>query len=230
MDGKSMGFLQKEAGKAVADCFATGLSPENLLNCSIVQLQFYEAMQKSLLGALPPEQPFKCGAGCSACCHRKVACTIPEAIGIAAWLSEREEAEKLRIRESARRLHDETAALDDEKRIAGGLPCALLADGVCSVYEARPLTCRAMYSYDRAACERFYFDHDFATAIPHYDLMLDAHAQMLLGYGRALEKLGLDGRLVELSSALLLLLDEPDAVTRYLAGEQLFEPARYGRR
>ncbi len=30
--------------------------------------------------------------------------------------------------------------------------------------------------------------------------MLDAHAQMLLGYGRALEKLGLDGRLVELSS------------------------------
>ncbi|MEI9986538.1 MAG: hypothetical protein WDN69_27225 [Aliidongia sp.] len=80
----------------------------------------------------------------------------PKRSAIAAWLSEREEAEKQRIRDSARRLHDETAALGDEMRIAGGLPCALLADGVCSVYEARPLTCRAIYSYDRAACERFF--------------------------------------------------------------------------
>jgi|SRR5579859_7395374 len=226
MDGRAMGFLQKEAGKAVTDCFATGLTPENLLNCAIVQLQFYEAMQKSVFGVAPPEQPFPCGVGCTACCRRKIACTIPEAIGLAAWLSERDEEEKRRVQAAARQLHDKTASLDAQERIRTGLSCALLADGACSLHEARPLACRATYSYDRAACERFYFRPDFETRIPQYDLMLDAHDQMLLGYGRALDRLGLDGGLVELSSALLIILDEPDAIDRYLAGERVFEPAR----
>ena len=54
MDGKSMAFLQKEAGKALADCFASGLSLDNLLNCAVIQIQFYEAMQKGLVETLPP--------------------------------------------------------------------------------------------------------------------------------------------------------------------------------
>jgi hypothetical protein len=45
----------------------------------------------------------------------------------------------------------------------------------------------------------------------------------------ALDKLGLDGGLVELSSALLIILAEPDAISRYLAGEHPFEAAKLGR-
>jgi len=229
MDGKAMGFLQKEAGKAVTDCFATGLTPENLINCAVVQIQFYQAMQDSLMAAQPPAEPLACVVGCDACCHRKVACSIPEAIGIAAWLSEKPDSEQQRVRAASRALHDATAGLDDVARIRSGQPCPLLVEGNCSVYEIRPLSCRALYSYSRPACEAVYREHRFDGTIPHYDLMLEAHGQMLLGYGRALEKLGLDGGLVELASALAIILDEPDSVTRYLAGERPFEAAKLGR-
>jgi Fe-S-cluster containining protein len=168
MDGKSMAFLQKEAGKAISDCFASGLTLDNLLNCAVIQIQFYEAMQKSLAEALPPAEPFQCSAGCTACCYQKVACTIPEAIGIAAWLSGRDEVEKQRIRAASRRLHDESAELDDFGRVRTGLPCPLLLDEQCSIYEARPLSCRATYSFDRSACEKLYFGFEFDTKIPHW--------------------------------------------------------------
>jgi Fe-S-cluster containining protein len=229
MDGKSMAFLQKEAGKAVADCFESGLSLDNLLYCATIQIQFYEAMQKSLLEAMPPAERFDCAMGCTACCHRKIVCTIPEAIGIAALLSERGAGEQTRIADAARRLDDETTRLDDAGRIRSGLPCPLLEDGTCSVYETRPLACRALYSFDRAACEALYLGFAFDTAVPRYDLMIEAQGQMLLGYGRALDKLGLDGGMVELGAALRILLDQPDAVTRYLAGERVFEAAKLGR-
>src|SRR5271170_4128899 len=147
MDGKAMGFLQKEAGKAVTDCFETGLNSDNLINCAIVQIQFYQAMQSSLFEAQPPAGPLACAAGCDACCHRKVACTIPEAFGIAAWLSEKPEAEQQRVRNACRELHEETAALDDLARIRTGRPCPLLVEGECSIYEIRPISCRAHYSY-----------------------------------------------------------------------------------
>jgi Fe-S-cluster containining protein len=229
MDGKSMAFLQKEAAKAIAECFESGLNLDNLLQCAVIQVQFYEAMQQSLVEALPPAQPWACESGCAACCRRKVACTIPEVISIAAWLSECSEEEKQRIRADAQHLHDSTAELDDLGRVRAALPCPLLVEQRCSVYEVRPIACRAVYSFDRKACESFFLGHDFATRIPLYDLMAEAHGQMLLGYSRALDKLGLDGGLVELASALLILLNEPDAIDRYLAGEHVFEPAKLGR-
>jgi Fe-S-cluster containining protein len=226
MDGKSMAFLQKQAGQAVTDCFASGRALDNLLHCATVQIQFYDAMQRSLLDAVPATEPFSCAAGCAACCHRQIVCTIPEAIGIAAWLGD---GEKTRVQAAARQLHDETARMDESQRIRTGLPCPLLVDGQCSVYETRPLACRALYSFDRQACDRLYRDFAFETKVPRYDLMIEAHGQMLLGYGRALDRLGLDGSLVELSQALRIILDAPDAITRYLAGEKPFEAAKLGR-
>ena len=229
MDGKAMGFLQKEAGNAVTDCFASGLTADNLISCAVTQLQFYQAMQQSLFEAQPPSGALACAAGCDACCHRKVACTIPEAFGIAAWLSEKPEAEQQRVRAACRSLHEETGGLDDLARIRTGRACPMLVEGDCSAYEIRPISCRALYSYSRPACEAVYRELRFDGTIPHYDLMLDAQGQMLLGYGRALEKLGLDGGLVELASALTIIFDEPDVAARYLAGERPFEAAKLGR-
>ncbi|MGB8841109.1 MAG: YkgJ family cysteine cluster protein [Aliidongia sp.] len=221
-----MAFLQKEAGKAVTDCFESGLTLDNLLNCAVVQIQFYEAMQASLFEALPPTAPLQCESGCTACCHRKVACTITEAIGIAAGLDDREDDDRGRIQAAARLLHERTARLDEAGRIRSGLPCALLANGKCDIYGARPISCRATYSSDRAACEKLYFRFGFDTHIPHYELMTDAHGQILLGYGRALDRLGLDGGIVELNSTLAVIADDPGAIARYLAGEHPFEAAK----
>jgi len=73
-------------------------------------------------------------AGCTACCHRKVGCTIPEAIGIAAGLDDCEDDEKQRILAAARLLHERTATLDDAGRTRSGLPCAFLRTENGGVY------------------------------------------------------------------------------------------------
>jgi hypothetical protein len=229
MDGKTLAFLQRESAKAVTECFASGLTPDNLINCAVVQIQFFEAMQKSLFEAEPPAATPHCVETCTACCYQKVACTIPEAFGIAAFIGERGPEALDRAAAAAQLLHDQSASLDDFGRVKTRLPCPLLVDQRCSVFELRPIACRAEYSFDRGTCENFYFNFVFDEAIPHYDLMIEAHGQMLLGYGRALERLGLDGGIVELGSALAIILRQTDTLDRYLAGERVFEAAKLGR-
>ena len=81
----------------------------------------------------PGRATWDCAAGCSFCCHLPVMATPSEAAAIgpqvsgAAW-------ERVVSFESGR--------------------CALLADdGTCSVYDVRPLKCRAHTSTSRDACE-----------------------------------------------------------------------------
>lgn len=53
------------------------------------------------------------------------------------------------------RLDQRGTPRDDEEAatLAWGLPCPLLAEGVCTVYELRPIACRACHSYsDPALC------------------------------------------------------------------------------
>jgi Fe-S-cluster containining protein len=229
MDGRSMAFLQKKAREVIQACFATGPTRENLVSCAETQFRFYEAMEASLSEAAPAAAPIACTSGCAACCYQKVACTIPEAISVALELSKHGETEIQAIGAAARRLHDETSQLDDLGRVRSTLPCPLIQDKACAVYDARPLACRSTYSFDRRACERFYFNFAFDVALPHYDVMNEAAGQMILGFSGGLDAAGLDGGLVELSSALAIILEDPQIIDRYLAGEHVFEPAKLGR-
>jgi Fe-S-cluster containining protein len=226
MDGRSMAFLQKQAHKAVTDCFASGITRDNLLQAAAIELEFHGAIDASLREASPPERVIACAKGCAACCHQRVLCSIPQAISIALDLQMRGADEVATIARDARTLHDKTLALDAYGRLRSGLPCPLLRDDACSIYETRPPACRSLYSFDRAACERYYRAFAFDKPPPNYPIMLDALGQMLLGFGRALDALGLDGGLVELGSALAMILEDPGVIDRYLAGERLFAAAR----
>ncbi len=226
MDERSLAFVQQKAQEAVAGCFASGLSRENLLRSAVTELQFYDAIESSLKEAEPPARAIACTEGCSACCHQRVACTIPQAIAIALALTTRSDAEIIEVARAARAQHDATTALTDLDRVRTGLPCLFLRNHACAIYEVRPVACRSLYSFDRAACERFYFGFEFDHQPPIYATMIVATTQMLQGFQQALEALGLDGGLVELSSALALILDDPSAIDRYLAGERVFDAAR----
>jgi Fe-S-cluster containining protein len=226
MDGRSMAFVQKSARQAVADCFATGLTRDNLVRCALTELQFHEAIETSLRDAAPPERAIACTEGCSACCYQRVGCTIPEAVAIALGLTARSDDEIAAVARATRFLHDATTALDDVGRVRSGLPCAFLRDNACSIYEIRPVACRSVFSFDRAACEHFYLEFGFDQPPPHYRILLDAANQMVLGFSGALAALGLDGDLVELSSAVMLILEDPGVIDRYLAGERVFDAAR----
>lgn len=102
-----------------------------------------------------------CQKGCSVCCTRNVTLTSLEAYYLMSHLGPagREEALERIRRDSHRRRLIPTATLnhmadicmnggeppEDESDPSWG-PCPLLQDGLCTVYEVRPLACRVMGS------------------------------------------------------------------------------------
>ncbi|HTN75088.1 MAG TPA: YkgJ family cysteine cluster protein [Pirellulaceae bacterium] len=170
----------------------------------------------------------QCGAGCSACCHTVSADITPlEAIVVAEQLLRSATAETLaRVRA---RLHLNTvlrANMTAEERSRTRLPCGLLGDdGLCSVYESRPLVCAGVFSLSRPACEQATLPTDLTVLTVPLDRPAKAWTMGVSGgLQRALVEAGLDGNLYELNSIVLYALDIPDVAARWLRGDDVFAP------
>jgi hypothetical protein len=98
--------------------------------------------------------PLACSPGCDFCCHLRVSVFEHEAVGLLHHLRARLSATdaaavEARIAENAARIDGMTVA----EHYAARMPCALLVDGRCCAYEARPSACAAHHSLSRARCE-----------------------------------------------------------------------------
>ncbi len=118
------------------------------------------------------EHKIACGAGCNACCNNFVRCSLPEALLVADWLKQPENAvvlERFRNKMPAwRERAGETAHILEEilERSGGTQPegaewerfkeigteyalrgnlCPFNEDGRCEVYPVRPTICRAVH-------------------------------------------------------------------------------------
>ena len=101
-------------------------------------------------------------AGCSTCCTLAVNCTLPEAMVVAAALTdsqvERLAAHVARLPAVAASSSDLKEYLRRQRQELGACPF-LEDDGRCGVYPARPLSCRALLS----TREPHWCGIDFAT-------------------------------------------------------------------
>ena len=97
--------------------------------------------------AASPERPRDCGSGCAHCCHFPVGVTFGEALLLHEALVQRGADQHQRVLAAARALGE---ALPWAALV--GHACPLLELGRCSVYQARPLPCRALASRAAAAC------------------------------------------------------------------------------
>jgi Fe-S-cluster containining protein len=167
-----------------------------------------------------------CRSGCFYCCHvPRVLVTVPELAAIADALRERPAAD---IEALVQRI-EKYVALHVEPDTADTfvpgtlLPCPLLVDARCLVYDARPLVCRTEHSYDATACEA-----QFRTGAGHTlqcALVLDTTDGTLRGVVDAFRAVGLRGELMDLSRALRVVLDNPKAIEQWLAGGSSLMPA-----
>lgn len=93
-----------------------------------------------------------CKAGCSWCCNLRVTVTPPEVLTITSYLqyalSEQEyQIFKNRVEAAANKVYELTA----DERFFARIPCPLLVDDLCSVYEFRPVR---MYRRERCSKKR----------------------------------------------------------------------------
>jgi hypothetical protein len=136
-----------------------------------------------------------------------------------------------------RAVDDRTRGMTSADRVSPELPCPFLAQERCSIYEARPLACRGANSLDAAACERTLRDPDTRAqflagtfSVPCYLEPIRAFHAVTAGLQLAVHELhGLRMLPLELTAAMRILVDDPDAVPReWLAGADPFAAARGG--
>lgn len=163
-----------------------------------------------------------CSAGCSACCHQMVLCSPFEVILIAKMLLDTwptSKLDKLDVRFGAL----SELQVDAETRYGIHAPCPLLDGKNCSVYEQRPIVCRALYSNSRKRCES-------SLQTGGGDVSFLADPQMMssaltAGINAALkQKMNLNIELVEFSGALYqALLDFDSVAMNWLSGGNPFQ-------
>jgi len=183
-----------------------------------------DALRRAMTIQRPPT--LACQEGCDWCCSLDVGTTVPEVIRIAGHLRQHfseEELVGLQARLAKREAH--WRERQSTRRGEPAQPCALLVNHRCSVYPVRPLTCRGSNSTNPKKCEQFLTQPK--TAIPIYAPQHRLSAFVLDGMRAGMGEAGLKGDLLELTTALRIALELPDAAERWLAGEPVFAPARF---
>jgi hypothetical protein len=188
--------------------------------------------------AQSPDRPPACRAGCAHCCYQTVGVTPPEVFAIADHLQRTRRAAALESTvERIRAADDRTRGMAAADRLSADFPCPFLEEARCTIYEARPLSCRGANSLDDAACERPLRDPEARAAfiagtlaVPCYLEPIRAFHAVTAGMQLAVHELhGLAMLPLELTAAMRIALDDPEAVSRsWLAGEDPFEAARGG--
>ena len=183
-----------------------------------------EALRKAASAQPPPA--LACKEGCDWCCYFQVGANVAEVVRIAVYLRQTLPPDELRAaRERVARLDDRKRPLPPAERRRLREPCPLLAGRRCLAYPVRPLTCRGFNSADAGACERS-VKGGGRIDVPAYEPQMRLTAFVLDGARAGLAEAGLKSERVELTAALRIVLENPDAVDRWLAGEPVFAAAR----
>ena len=162
--------------------------------------------------------PVECAAGCHFCCHQNIMVSAPEAVAIAHFIG----TQSLDVPDFAAHAAA-IAGLDAPARYAAALPCPLLKDQRCGIYDERPEPCRSYLSLSRARCERYMT----VTKDDGLVILRDPHTLnpfLIAGADWALVQAGFQMVWMELSQ-LLAQATRPGVCDRWMAQETVFTAA-----
>jgi uncharacterized protein len=143
-----------------------------------------------------------CAAGCGTCCHEQVGVQAHEVFIAVEYVQARFSPEALAA-VIARAAEHRAAFVARGHRTAGAAPrpCVLLREGSCSIYEARPESCRAHHSRSLAGCQK-----NLAAGSPVVDVHIHGLRgrmfAVMLGIDYATVEAGFDGHAYDFGSAL----------------------------
>jgi Fe-S-cluster containining protein len=158
-----------------------------------------------------------CRQGCAHCCTQSVLVYAPEAFAIAAQVRERPEIAAA-MHGAAEKLGAAASGPDTVRRIS----CPLLLNNSCSMYDIRPLNCRAFVAMDVRECiSTFVMMGKFAVRMPTPITNMRTFWHMLMM--ATLRLAGKNVAVYEMNAAVSRALETPDAEARWLAGDDIFD-------
>lgn len=163
-----------------------------------------------------------CRAGCGTCCHVPVGAQAHEVLLAAEFIQSRfspADLDGLLGRLAAHRAA--FAGRSMRERAALKTPCALLREGSCSIYEARPESCRSHHSNNLAGCRS-----NLDSGMDFTDVLIpEIRGRMfavMLGIDQAVAEAGFDGRAYDFGSALHEALTDSLCAVRWTQRQPAF--------
>jgi Fe-S-cluster containining protein len=181
------------------------------------------------LSAAPDAPTLACKNGCFWCCYFTVDVRAVEVFAILDFMErELSPEQQARVRSEIGANSTLLRGLDDLERMQRNVKCPFLAAGRCTIYEARPQTCRNYHATDASGCRASYehpenteIDPDFAPLVYQTG---GAHVD---AFCSVLQERGYDVRAYELSTALAAAIAQPESRARFEAKQPPF-PALAG--
>lgn len=169
------------------------------------------------IASAPDIGTLACRSGCTWCCHFSVDVRAVEAFSILDYVERTLPAEeKARVHAEIRTNSTTLKDMDDMERMRHNIKCPFLSQGRCSIYEARPQTCRNYHATDVAGCQASFEDPDNFEIDPEFAPMVyQSGVAHVDAFTRAMREAGYDTSVYELNCALATALSEPDARQRF---------------
>lgn len=162
-----------------------------------------------------------CGAGCHYCCYQLVGTNAVEIVQIATFIRERFDAD------ARAELVKSLVEVTNKRKPGTAVParCTFLdAEGLCRIYDVRPLACRSVTSESSEPCRQWLEEGQPLGKVADRR-RYTAHMATLHALDRALSSRGLQGGFLDFHAALLIALEDETAVPRWYAGEHPFSSA-----
>jgi Fe-S-cluster containining protein len=171
----------------------------------------------SRIAAAPDVETLACRAGCTWCCYFSVDVRAVEALTILDFVERTLSVEeKTRIYAEVRANSAALRNLDEVERMRRNVKCPFLGAGRCTIYSARPQTCRNYHATDAAGCQQSYEDPDNLEIDPEFaPAVYQAGAAHVDAFTRAMREAGYDTNVYELNSALDAALSERGVRERF---------------
>src|SRR5258705_491285 len=190
-----------------------GHSPKRASRAAQWAHEFFETSLKRN----PSPIKIECAKGCAMCCHTSVSALAPEVFHVGNTIKAQHAQDLAATLERIKTAERTNHGLSGLERAQRKLPCALLENNTCTVYDARPGPCRGMSSASVKICETAFSGGNVAIPTPLvWTTLRNAHLQAMWA---ALTAVKLPWESYELNEAVVVALEQPNAEARWLKGE-----------
>lgn len=201
-------ILEQESQRACDEIRALGV---------LRALESSQQRHDARIAAAPDVGTLACRAGCTWCCYFTVDVRAAEVFRILDVVEQLfTPAEKAQVYAEVRANSAELRKLREGERVTRNLKCPFLSEGRCTIYAARPQSCRNYHATNVAGCQRSYeepdnldIDPDFAPGVYQAG---GAHVE---AFNNGMRDAGYDVNVYELNCALDAALSDPGARERF---------------
>jgi Fe-S-cluster containining protein len=176
------------------------------------------------IASAPDVGTLACCAGCTWCCYFSVDVRAVEVFRILDFVESTFTAEeKTRVYSEIRANRTTLESLSENERMRRNVKCPFLNEGRCTIYTARPQSCRNYHATDVTGCRQSYEDPDNLDIDPDFaPWVYQAGTAHVDAFSTAMRDAGYDVNAYELNCAIDTARSEPAARERFESGLQPF--------